>query len=196
MARYVPQKTCSPNKGCGKDFPETAAYFRPKVGKYAGCFEAYCRECDRRVSREYQARRVMARASRPKPTSEPHGAERRCKSALGCGRLLRDSDFYKGQSLCKACYKARWLPRLREKRRRASMDIVHGNTDGREGPLAADAEPLLACSGHAMFSEEAVHVGLQAAFSGEGGHEPQAEIVGYAQAVSYTHLTLPTNREV
>ena len=56
MVPYVPQKTCSPKKVCGKDFPETAAYFRPKVGKYAGCFESYCRECDRRVSRERGAR--------------------------------------------------------------------------------------------------------------------------------------------
>ena len=129
MARYVPQKTCCPKKGCGKDFPETAAHFRPMVGKYAGYFYSYCRKCYRRFFREY---RVMARASRAKPTSEPHGAERRCKSALGCGRLLRESDFYKGQSLCKVCYKARWLPRLREKRRRASMDAVHGVADGRE----------------------------------------------------------------
>ena len=60
------------------------------------------------------------------------------------------------------------------------MDIVHGNTDGRKSPLATDAEPLLAGSGHAMFGEEGVHVGLQAAFSGEGGHELQAKIVGHA----------------
>ena len=170
MARYVPQKTCSPNKGCGKDFPETAAYFRPKVGKYAGCFESYCRECDRRVSRERGARyRLQARTSRTKLCVEPHGAERRCKSALGCGRLLQESDFYKGHSLCKACYRARYGPRRREKHGSAKM--LHGPADSVEGSFAGDSKPFAARAGDPVLGQEAVDIGLQAPFPGEGGQE-------------------------
>ena len=149
MAAYLPKKTCNPTKwGCGQDFPETAAYFRPLTGIQRGCFNSYCHNCSRR---KQQSRR------KPKPPIKPHGAEKRCLGYGGCGRTLRESDFYRRQSVCKSCYNARWVPVVRERRERnKSLKLGHGLTDRLKGSFAADAEEFPAAAGHPVGSKDAM----------------------------------------
>ena len=134
MALWIPKKTCSSRKwGCGKDFPETAKYFRPLTGKQSGYYNSYCHAC------------AKIKRHKPKKESvEPHGTVKACLSILGCGRLLHQSEFYGRQAICKSCYSARWVPQVREKRRlRRAKQLVklgHGLTDGGKGSFTADSK--------------------------------------------------------
>ena len=103
-----PLKICVPTKwGCGRAFHESKEYFRPFKGGKAGYFLSYCRACELKRSRSFRVVRI------PDP---PSGPEKQCLGRGGCKRMLRKSDFYKKQGLCKRCYGARWVPYLREKR--------------------------------------------------------------------------------
>lgn len=113
MAFLISKKTCCPRKwGCGRAFPETAEYFRPFKGRDAGYFNAYCYECERKKQRK------------PKAIIESHGAKKGCLSILGCSRMLRESDFHRGQSLCKKCYSLRY-----GRKRRYPKPIVEPHSD-------------------------------------------------------------------
>ena len=172
MAAPVSQNVCF---RCKESFPETAAYFRPRKNAKGGYFEGYCRNCEKIRDRARQ------RKQRP-PTTE-----RWCKSALGCQRLLLESDFSKGQGICKSCYNAHWVPRQREKRRlmnellrafqRGSLIYVHGVGHCGEGAFSRDSEPLATGTGHSVTTQDAVHKGLQPALAGKDGHDLHAEVV-------------------
>ena len=134
MALWIPKKTCCSQKwGCGKDFPETAKYFRPLTGKQAGYYDSYCHACAK-----------LKRRKPPKAIVERHGPVKVCASKLGCGRSLYQSEFYGRQAICKSCYSARWVPQVREKRRlRRAKQLVklgHGLTDGGKGSFTADSK--------------------------------------------------------
>lgn len=160
MVAWIPNKTCNPRKwGCGRAFPETAAYFRPLNGEKRGYFHSYCHDC---CKRRQQLRR------KPKTLMDPYGAVKGCLGEAGCGRMLRESDFYRERGICRSCYGARWVACVREKKQRErerlkSFKLGHRLTDRSKGPFVADAEELPGAAGHSVWSEDAMHELLEMA---------------------------------